>query len=241
VRGVPSDYYARLHEVEASHWWLVGMRRIAAGLLEGRTGGALLDAGCGTGGFLAWAAATGSFDRLCGIDVSPEAIEWVRSSLPRVEALVGSVVTPPFDDEEFDLVVLNDVLQHVPEDAVSRVLMELRRMLRPGGALLVRTNGARRLRLVRPDWRAYDAATLGAVVRSGGFRVERLTYANCLLSLMAAAPQPPTETSCGIPQPAGRVKNAIGGALLGLEARYLRRPGRTIPYGHTLLALGVAV
>ena len=59
MRGVPDDYYRRLHEVDTRHWWHLGMRSIEAVLLGDRlqrTGQSVLDAGCGTGGFLAWAA-----------------------------------------------------------------------------------------------------------------------------------------------------------------------------------------
>src|SRR5262249_10214935 len=63
--GVPSDYYDRIAEVERDHWWYRGTREIAGALLGRRlvSGGRLLDAGCGTGGFLRWALDEGSFSQ----------------------------------------------------------------------------------------------------------------------------------------------------------------------------------
>jgi ubiquinone/menaquinone biosynthesis C-methylase UbiE len=246
VRGVPDDYYRRLHEVDTHHWWHRGMRSIEAALLGDRlqrTGQSVLDAGCGTGGFLAWAASTGAFDRLAGSDVSAEAIELAREVVPVAELRVAPLDALPFPDRDFDLVVVEDVLQHVHQDVLDRSFTELRRVVRPDGALLVRTNGGRHARNVRADWRLYDAPTLAHDLERGGFRPVRLTYANLPLSAAAAAfgrsPQAPTDEHHGIPEPDASFKTAVGSRLLGVEARYLARPGRSLPYGHTLLALAV--
>jgi SAM-dependent methyltransferase len=240
MQDVPGDYYRRLHEVDTRHWWHLGMRSLAGALLDGRLHGALLDAGCGTGGFLDWAAGTGAFTRLCGIDLSAEAVELARETVPTAELHAAPLGRIPFGDEEFDVAVSLDVLQHVPDGVLDASLRELRRVLRPGGALLVRTNGDRRARRVRGDWRAYDAATLAADLRRAGFAVRRLTYANTVLSLAAAArgrrPEAPTGKSCGIPPVEEGAKAAAGRALLELETRVVARGGR-LPYGHTLFAL----
>ena len=53
--GIPKDYYRRIFEDEERHWWYRGMLSITAALLGERLtrpGQRLLDAGCGTGGFL---------------------------------------------------------------------------------------------------------------------------------------------------------------------------------------------
>lgn len=246
MKDVQSDYYVRLRAVEEHHWWHVGMREITAALLGERLDRgqlSLLDAGCGTGGYLAWAKSTGSFDRLCGTDISAEAIELARAAVPEAELHVASLARLPFDDATFDIAVLNDVLQHVEENEVEPGLGELRRTLRPDGVLLVRTNGGRHARRERSDWRLYDAGALRSALTTGGFRPLRVTHVNALLSLWGAArgqgPAPPTRTSCGIPEPAGGAANTLGRGLLRLEAGVLRHSRLTIPYGHTLLAVAV--
>lgn len=240
MEAVPADYYRRLHEVDTRHWWHLGMRSLASALLAGRMRGSLLDAGCGTGGFLAWAAETGAFDRLCGIDISAEAVELARETVPAAELRRAPLDRIPFEDEEFDLVVSLDVLQHLPEGQLDASLKELRRVLRPGGTLLARTNGDRHARRERDDWRAYDPATLAADLRRAGFAVRRLTYANTFPSLAASArgltPRPPTDSTCGIPAVETGAKAVVGRGLLELEALLVGRGGR-LPYGHTLFAL----
>ena len=149
----------------------------------------------------------------------------------------------PFADGTFHVGVLNDVLQHVDEREVDAGLRELRRVLRPDGVLLVRTNGGRHARRERTDWRLYDADSLRADLEAAGFDVHRVTHVNAVLSMWGAArrrgPTAPTPTTCGIPVEATSTANTVGRTLLGLEARALRHPRINLPYGHTLLAVAV--
>jgi SAM-dependent methyltransferase len=243
VTALPADYFTQLDAVEERHWWHRGMRAISAALLGERlrTGGAVLDAGCGTGGFLAWLLHEGGFERACGIEPSEEALELARRRLPSAELRPATLAAVPFPEASFDLVVSNDVLQHVLEAELEESMRELRRVLRPGGALLVRTNGARRLRRERDDWRAFDRAGLVRLLEGGGVRARRATYANTLGSLLdtvrGRTPRAPTTTDHGIPAPGRSPLDGVALRTLLLEARYLARPGRSLPYGHTLLAL----
>jgi SAM-dependent methyltransferase len=246
--GVPPDYYDRIYDAEQRHWWYRGMRSISAALLGDRlqAGGRVLDAGCGTGGFLRWVLDSGPFRAASGADIGSGAIELARRRVPEADLHVAALRELPLEDASFDLVVTGDVLQHVPEDEVSTSLREVRRVLAPDGVLLLRTNGARRLRRERDDWRAYDAATLRAELDAAGLSCERLTYANAILSAWAVAtrrtPHAPTDERHGIPLEAPRgVRSAVGLGLLRAEARYLSRPGRRLPFGHTLFALAVPV
>ena len=241
--GVPADYYRAIAERELEHWWHRGMLAITAALLEDRVTPPvrLLDAGCGTGGFLRWALDRGLAASAAGIDLAPAAIELARERVPEAELAVAPLSAVPFADESFGLVTVNDVLQHVPEDELETSLRELVRVLRPEGTLLVRTNGASRFRQERDDWRAFDRAALVGLLARAGLRVERVTYANSLLSLAAAArgrtPRAPSEERHGIPPPPTRLGTAVGGALLALEARVLARAPSALPYGHTLFAI----
>ena len=136
--GIPPDYYDRIADVEDRHWWYLGMRRITETLLGERLrrpGARILDAGCGTGGVLRWALDHGSFASSAGIDIGAAAIELARRRVPEADLRVGSLRDLPFADNAFDLALMNDVLQHVPEDEVDASLGELRRVLASAGAL----------------------------------------------------------------------------------------------------------
>lgn len=245
--GIPADYYRRISLAEQRHWWYRGMREISVALLGdrwGRSGTRLLDAGCGTGGFARFALDTGGVRTVAGADLASDAIALAGELVPEADLHVAALDALPFADAGFDIVVCNDVLQHVPQDDVQESLRELRRVVAPDGAVLLRTNGSRRLRNERGDWRAYDASTLETELAAAGLRCERLTYANTVLSLLGAArgsiPHAPTDERDGIPVAMPpRLKNALGLTVLRAEARYLRRRGSSLPFGHTLFALAV--
>ncbi|MGI8593477.1 MAG: class I SAM-dependent methyltransferase [Solirubrobacteraceae bacterium] len=241
--GLPADYYERIHAVERSHWWHRGMREIARVLLGERLhrGERLLDAGCGTGGFLTWAEEVGSFSSLAGADIAGEAVSFARAQIPAADLRVAPLDAMPWEDESFDLVACNDVLQHVPAARLTDSVAELRRLVAPGGAVLVRTGGALREREERDDWRIFSARSLRDLLERGGLRCERVTYANLAGSLAAtargSAPRAPSEERHGIPAAQRTRAGDPRFRALGAEARWLSHPERSLPYGHTLLAL----
>jgi SAM-dependent methyltransferase len=241
--GVPPDYYRRIYEAEEAHFWYRGMQAVSVALLGSRMDSnlRLLDAGCGTGGFLRFLWDSGRFSSAAGADIASAAIELAQRRIPEADLRVAPLRELPFDDNAFDLVVTNDVLQHVPETDVGASLGEVRRVLSAGGTLFLRTNGSRRFRRERDDWRAYDAGTLRRVLEDAGFAVERLTHANAALSLLGAArgrvPHAPSEERHGIPtRLPGRLVSTVGGLALSVEASWVRH-GHSLPYGHTLLAI----
>jgi SAM-dependent methyltransferase len=239
----PPGYFEALARVERDHWWHRGMREMAEALLGDRLRhGALLDAGCGTGGFLAWAASLGA-GPLAGVDPSPEAVERARAQVPGADVRVAELADLPFPDASFAVVTCNDVLQHVEESDVGLSLAELRRVLAGDGALLVRTNGGRQARRERSDWRLYDRATLVSELERAGFRCVRVSHVNVLGSVAAGlrgrGPAAPTETTHGIPAPPRRPHRALAG-VLRLEGELVRL-GVRLPFGHTLVALAEPV
>jgi SAM-dependent methyltransferase len=242
--GIPADYYRRIFDAEEHHWWYVGMRELTWTLLgerAARSGLRLLDAGCGTGGFLRWMLDQGSFGMAAGVDLAASAVTLARERVPEADLQAAPLSALPFDEAAFDLVVSNDVLQHVHEDDVERSVRELHRVLEHDGTLLLRTNGARTIRRERDDWRAYDSQSIVELLSEAGFQVERATYANCTLSVLASlrgrAPHAPSEEGDGIPRkPPGRVSTVVGRRILALERRYVAT-GRALPFGHSLVVV----
>lgn len=80
----------------------------------------VLDVGCGDG-FITNALPPAL--RVVGLDISPEALRHVTR-----QTQVGSITDLPFEDGAFDLVMTNDVLEHLAEEAYPRALSELQRV-----------------------------------------------------------------------------------------------------------------
>ena len=175
--------YRRMFEAEERQWWYAGQRAVALALFEPWARDRrllLLDAGCGTGFNL---VALARFGPTLGIDLSEEAISFCRER--GVRAVRGSVLRLPFRAAAFEAVTSFDVIYHdwVGDDRAA--VAEMARVLRPGGALLVRVPALELLRgahdaevLTR---RRYTLGELRALVEGCGLRVERSTYCNALL------------------------------------------------------------
>ena len=93
----------------------------------------MLDLGCGTGFLLG--LASDLFDRLDGIDATPEMLERVDLTPGNIHLHQGVVENLPFEDETFDIVTAYSFIDHL--DDHRRVLREANRVLRPGGQLYV--------------------------------------------------------------------------------------------------------
>jgi SAM-dependent methyltransferase len=106
--------------------------RLLEALLPPLRGLRVLDAGCGAGEYVRALADRGTDAR---------GIEYDGSKLASVDAPLaerirqGDLERTGFDAGHFDAVLLNEVLEHVPDDAAG--LRELHRILRPGGSLVV--------------------------------------------------------------------------------------------------------
>lgn len=115
--------------------------------------GAILDFGCGCGRVTRnWAGLSGV--QVAGTDLSRPAVDWCRRYLPFAR-FEENGLTPPlvFDDGSFDLVYALSVFTHLTADLQLAWRDELRRVLRPGGHLLVTTHGESYLPRLAPDER----------------------------------------------------------------------------------------
>jgi ubiquinone/menaquinone biosynthesis C-methylase UbiE len=101
----------------------------------------VLDVGCATGYFARLLCLSVGRDGLIvGIDPSPAMISYASRQTGRAsncQFQVGRVEALEFPAEHFDVVVSSLVMHHLPEDLRVAALQEMRRVLRPGGRLLV--------------------------------------------------------------------------------------------------------
>ena len=174
--------YPILFRVEQSHWWHTGRRQIIASFVEDITRRVtdrrprILDVGCGTGANLLMLSKYGDAE---GVDLSEDAIAFCRErGLEQVKLGAGEAL--PYDDGTFDLVTALDVVEHMDDDLAG--LREMRRVLRPGGRVLLFVPTFMFLWGVQDDVsnhrRRYRLPELQRVLEQAGFEIERMTYAN---------------------------------------------------------------
>ena len=174
--------YPIMFRIEQSHWWYTGRRKILANFVEDICRRVtdrrprILDVGCGTGANLLMLSEYGDAE---GVDISKDALAFCRErGLDKVKLGAGEEL--PYDDGTFDLVTALDVVEHMDDDLAG--LREMRRVLRPGGRVLLFVPAFMFLWGLQDDVsnhrRRYRLPELQRVLERAGFEIERTTYAN---------------------------------------------------------------
>lgn len=138
-----NDTYTHGHHesVLRSHRWRTAENSAAYLLEHLRPGMRLLDVGCGPGTITVDLAARVAPGAVVGVDRARDVIAQATQSLSQgapgnVEFSAKDVYSLGFDGQSFDVVHAHQVLQHLTDPVAA--LVEMRRVLRPGGILAVR-------------------------------------------------------------------------------------------------------
>ena len=238
------DYELQTHRAEDRHWWYRGRRRVIQRVIADlpRPNGQMriLDAGCGSGRNMVELAGLG---QVTGVELSNTSVRLARGRGVG-EVLEGSVQEMPFPDDSFDLAVCLDVIEHLSDDLGA--LRELRRVVAPGGFLLVTAPAYQSLwsghDTINHHHRRYNRGGLLRTSRAAGWECARTTYFNSLLLPVAVALRAlarfnhrATESSLDLWVPPAPL-NWLLEQPLRLEAELIDR-GVQIPAGLSLLAL----
>ena len=131
MRSFYESFWAQAPEDPEPWAW---ERRRALLLEEARSGERVLDLGCGAGRFLAALREAGADP--VGVELAEAAAERARANVPGADVrLLEPDGSLPFGHGEFDLVWCSEVLEHIPD--VAHALLEVRRVLKRGGRLLL--------------------------------------------------------------------------------------------------------
>ena len=87
--------------------------------------GTILSLGCGTGRFMEYAT--------CGTDFSDEMIQIAKKNYPTKEFILASANDLPYEDNSIDAIFCFHVIMHLPEHYLKEILVEVFRVLKPGG------------------------------------------------------------------------------------------------------------
>jgi SAM-dependent methyltransferase len=237
------DYELQTHRAEDRHWWYRGRRHVLDVVLSGLhlpADGAILDAGCGSGRNMVELCRYGT---VTGLELSSPSVQAARARGVG-EVVQGSIMEMPFADDSFQLAVSLDVIEHLQDDRAA--LRELRRVVAPGGRLLVTVPAYQWLWShhdeINHHHRRYNRRTLLAAAQDAGWSVQRTSHFNSLLlpvAMMMRALEPlgSSSTSSSLdlwvpPEPL----NWLLRQPLQLEAALIGR-GVCIPAGLSLMAL----
>jgi ubiquinone/menaquinone biosynthesis C-methylase UbiE len=160
-------------------------------MIKGHTGQRMLDVGCGSGHFMLTAR------RALGLDVygvEPNSFDAAFAAKHCLNIFRGTLEQAAFPDQFFDVITLNHVFEHLPEPRSA--LLELRRILKPTGTLIIGVPQSRCLLwwIFGRNWWQLDvprhlfvpsSKNLQSVAESAGFGVERVRYYSSPASILA--------------------------------------------------------
>jgi 2-polyprenyl-3-methyl-5-hydroxy-6-metoxy-1,4-benzoquinol methylase len=158
------------------------LMRVARLVQRHLQGSDVLDVGCWTGG-LAWTLTSvvpGAYTR---VDIEPaaQAVDAARTRATGQRFLVvSSVEALPFEARSFDIVVLTEVMEHVPVGREVPLLAELARVLRPHGSIILSTPVCNVLNPLDPAWffghRHYSLSRLAILAQQSGLTMRDIEF-----------------------------------------------------------------
>lgn len=239
---------------EDKHAWFAGRTRAILKYLDAELGPApvgqvrkVLDIGSGAGNM---AHHLGQYGQVFGVDYNPRPLPVAQARGMPVSQGSGSEL--PFPADTFDLAALLDTVEHIPDEL--GVLQECRRVLKPGGKLVVTVPAFMWLWSyndeINAHQRRYTASELQQKLELCGLHVKRVSYNNFFLfpaiaGIRLLRPYNPGLKSPHvdqepdvyqvdmepIPEPANTVLHVVG----WVEAALLEH-GR-LPFGTSVIAL----
>lgn len=150
----------------------------------------VLEIGCGQGATLQWIQTIRDCEKVVGVELFPEAVAIAKNRLDSV--IQGNIenMELPFEDNEFELILCLDVLEHLvdPWD----VLNKLAALLKPGGSLISSIPNVKHYKVILPllflgRWNYVDSGILDkthlrfftrktaiGLIESSGLRVDKM-------------------------------------------------------------------
>jgi ubiquinone/menaquinone biosynthesis C-methylase UbiE len=233
--------YETMFRVEETHWWYGALHRLIFQVLGSELpdwrNKEILDVGCGTGAIL---RRLGNPQKNVGVDLAPEAISFCRQrGLNNVRQ--GDIHALAFSDASFDAVICSSVLYHQWVTDLDSALREMRRVLRPGGLLLINVPAFRFLHSAHDEAvmtaRRFRKSEIRKLLLNQNLTIQRLTYWTTLLFPLAVAARTLGGSEMGrdfeTKEPS--LLQRVFAQIMALELRLLR--GISFPFGVALLAV----
>lgn len=235
--------YLEMAEVESRHWWFTARRSILAATIEQlqlpKTSN-ILEIGCGTGGNLDMLA---KFGRVSALEMDSTARSIAEKKTKHIYEIKegycpGNI---PFANQQFDLICLFDVLEHIENDIEA--LVAIKKLLNKEGRILITVPAYQWLYGTHDEFlhhkRRYTANELREKIFSAGLKIKRLSYFNTILFPLAAIARLkdklfPGTSSTGSKIPLESI-NFVFCKLFGSEKYLLKHIN--LPYGISLICI----
>jgi len=237
------EAFQEMAEIESRLWWFRGRRAIISTVLDSfslNKNAKILEVGCGTGGNLEM---LGNYGIVSAFEMNEVAHKIaIKKSKGRHDVRVGTCPNSiPFENKEFDLICMFDVLEHIPNDLDT--LCQLKNYLGPNGLLFITVPAYQMLYgqhdIYLHHERRYSKSQLFRLIDRAGFEPVKITYFNTFLFPLALLIRIKNKllknslsSGTGIPNV---IINNIFEYLFSLEKHLLKR--YNLPFGLSLLGV----
>jgi len=176
-------HYETLFTTEENHWWYRVRRKIVTDLISkySQQEIKIVDIGCGTGRLMLDLQRLG---QVFGMDASQKAIEFCRSrGITNLQ--LGDITRLPYEENEFDVVLCLDVLEHTEDDI--QAIKEIKRIAKPGGLIIIFVPAFPFLwgvsDIVSNHFRRYTAKEMISKIEKENLHIVEDSYFNSILFL----------------------------------------------------------
>lgn len=126
-----------------------------------------------------------------GIEPQKQVLEFAERNVKGAKFILGDALNIPIKDKYADLVLLFDVLEHVPKGTEKKALKEINRILKKNGLLLLSTpHDNFFIKVLDPAWyfghRHYSKSQVKELIESSGFELVNMTLKGNILSSLYA-------------------------------------------------------
>ena len=183
-----SEEYKAMYEVETRLWWYKILHKRVLGVLKTHFSTntvSILDAGCGTGGLMSFLQNAG-YQNIKGFDLSSDAVAFAQSRSLEVDCLDLLDIQLYKPDQQFDLIVCNDVICYLDDAQIIEVFKQFRAKLKPNGLIISNNNALKAFEGLHSKVlkinRRFNAKELTTLAQQADFKVEAQVYWPFLLS-----------------------------------------------------------
>ncbi len=187
--GFPQEAFAEIYEAERSHFWFRARTKLIISQVNKFFANAckFLEVGCGTGLFLQNLSSECPKMQLTGSDISLVGLSYASLQFKKAKLVQFNVIKMPYY-EEFDLIGVFDVIEHICDDL--QALKEINKALVNGGGLIVTVPQHPFLwgesDRINQHKRRYIRSNLKVLLKEAGFEIIRTTsFVSLLFPIMA--------------------------------------------------------
>jgi SAM-dependent methyltransferase len=171
-------------DLERSHWWFIGRRRLLKSLLSSLSvpqDSPIIDVGCGVGSNLELLKSVGL--KVIGIDFEIYSLSLAKRRFSTIPFIHGDLLSLPFKTNSIETIIATDILEHLDDDSIG--IKEIHRALKQKGSVILTVPALKSLwgiqDVVGMHKRRYSRKEFLKKIEEEGFIVLKSSYFNFFL------------------------------------------------------------